>query len=221
MPTMTAGEIRSRVQSIMGDTSKTFITDQDVWDWISDAQQQISKITECLVSDLAAINSVANQERYTLNDAIIKVKRVTYQNRALNRITAEHLDEIDPHRDIAGNSGVPTHFYIDGANLGLWKKPATAVVSAIRIRAVILATQALAADATVLLIPDFFREDIIRYCNIKGREKDESPEFLAVLYADWKDKLSISKSIMNNQTDGYLAVRDIESTMDYTSEWYV
>lgn len=218
MPSVTAGEVRRRVQSLMGDSSGTFITPSDCYDWIMDAQSQISKITECLTAQLT-INSVIDTERYTLANAFIRILRATYNDKKLVSTSIEFLDQVDPNRDVVGNNGVPTHYFIDGSDFGLWPKPASSVVGGIKIRARIVSTALIDDDGDILEIPDYFREDVVRYCNIKGREKDESPEFLAVLYSDWQQKIGISKNIANNsEASSYASVQDVESFIDYSGE---
>lgn len=220
MPTVTAGEIVRRVKSLMADRSGTFILSTDIYDWIMDAQREISRIAECLQSN-TTINSVALQEVYALNDAILKVQKVTYQGKKLQPTTFEWLEQIDPHRDSATTGGTPTHFYTDSPNvIGIWPKPSSAVVNGISVRAKIMATDTIDADTDVLSIPDYFRGEVIKFCMLKARERDEDAEMLALLMTDWKDKMAIGKSIANNMEHSYHSIMDSESALDYYPEWY-
>jgi len=219
VPSVTAGTIKEKVQRAMGDPSGTYIEDEDVFGWIFDAQQDIAKLTECFTADFE-ITSVADQELYVLDVALLKVLRLTYEHRKLERITITQLDTVDPNRDIAGNNGVPTHFYLDGGSLGLWVKPSTGVIDCIRIRARVLPTNVISADADILQIPDLFQQDIYRYCLIQARHKDESPEMLVILIEEWRQKIMLAKSLIDNPHDGYQSVTDIETLVDYTSDWY-
>lgn len=217
--TTSAGEISRRVQSLAGDTGKTFITDEDCWDWISDAQHQISKITECLTS-VTQISAVADQEYYTMSVAVLRPLSVKYNGTVLSRTTVEQLDLIDPDRE-NGDAGVPTHYFIDGGQLGLWPRPSASGTNNITVRARILANTAILTELQTLQIPDYFREDIVRYCMLKMREKDEQPETMALLFQDWQHKIAISKDIANSpEADSYPAIRDVESMMDYHASGY-
>lgn len=221
MPSITAGELRRKIQGLLGDNSGTFITPENCFDWINDAQRQIAKIAECLTADLAPINSVIGQEWYALNASLVKIVRVTYEGRKLRGTTIDEIDRLDPHRDIPGQTnGYPTHYYIDGFQIGLWPRPAIAVAGALKIRARVLPTVAVANDADIISIPDLFSEDIIKYGTIKGREKDEAPEFITVLLQQWKENVSISKSITDNPENSYASVVDTESGLDYATTWW-
>lgn len=218
MPSVTAGTIKDKVQVAMGDLTKTFIEDNDVYGWMFDACQEIAKITECLTKDSTFLG-VANQELYALDNAVLRIVRVTYNDRQLEATSMAMLDSIDPNRDVAGNTGKPTHYFMDGGYMGLWKRP-TNLGGIVKYRARILPTKPLVAPGDVLEIPDFFQTNVIGYCVIQARQKDEAPEMMAILMETWKNSLATAKNIMDNPESSYPTVRDIESMVDYTTDWY-
>jgi hypothetical protein len=222
MPTIVSGDLVRRIQSSMGDPSKTFITDLDCYDWIMDAQHEISKITECLTSTFT-INSVANQEYYTPDTTILKVLRATYNSYKLGNTTLQTLDRIDPDRDVTGNNGVPTHYFLDGNQLGLWPKPSTSVTGALKVRARILCSQTIAASNIVLELPDYMRENIFKYCMLKAREKDEQPEIWQLMLQEWKYNLGVATDIANNpEGASYPSVSDVDRDLDsYVREYMI
>ena len=218
MGSVFVGPVREKIQVAMGDLTRTFIEDTDVYGWIFDACQEIAKITECLTKEYNTL-TVADQEFYVIDHSILRIVRVTYDGRKLDRISLNMLDSIDPHRDKAGNSGVPTHYYMDGSELGLWKRPQSSD-AALKVRARVLPTQLIENDFNVLEIPDIYQTNIIGYCVIQARHKDEAPEMMMMLMEGWKNSLATAKNIMDNPESSYASVTDIESMVDYTTDWY-
>lgn len=217
--TTTAGEITARVSNLMGDPAESFITAANIYEWINDAQQEIAKITECVTSNYT-IASIAGQEAYALNPEVLKIIRATYQGRKIQPISYDRLEMIDPHRDTDTVGGVPTHYFVEGDEIGLWKKPSTSIAGALKFKAVIVPVIQNFVPGTLLLIPEMFRENVVAYCMIKARSKDESPEMVQIYMDDWRNKLAIAKSIANNRENSYVAIQDTEGFLDYLPDYW-
>ena len=213
--TVQAQEITRRVQSIMGDEAGTFIQTSDVYDWINDAQAEIAKLTECMVTN-QSISTIANIETYALNDMFLKIIRVTYNGTLMNPVNRNYIDLIDPNRV---NTGSPTLYYMEGISLVVWPRPTSVLVNGLAINYIYVPALVAFTPTTTLSIPDLFREDVVRYCHIKARMKDESPEYVQMLLDDWRNRIGIAKNAVNNPHDKFMAVQDFDTLVDYPLSW--
>jgi hypothetical protein len=78
-----------------------------------------------------------------------------------------------------------------------------------------------AADGDSPAVPTHFYLDIVQYCILRARQKDEQPEVAELHLREWRDRMSQAKDEVGNYNDSYSSVRDIETALDYSYESWV
>lgn len=203
---MDLAAIRAAVKRQFGDESGALITNADIDRWANDGQLHVARRTEVL-QQKEEINSVADQQNYSLTDEWIKIRKVTYEGRVLQPITLEELDNSHAARDANAQSGTPIYYYEWGEDIYLYPAPASAGVSNIDVWYV-AAPEPLVNPGDVPEIPTHMHEDIVRYCLMRAKELDEDYGASDRLAVEMEGRLAESQEeAQNKQADSYPAVR--------------
>ena len=167
---MNVTEITRKVRRLFGDNIfEIIINQQDIYDWINEAQLTITRQTDCLT---ATISSALSTYPKTLPADWIKTKRVSYGTnpvQSLKFIEIEDLDNLglDPALPV----DTPLFFYHFAGQLRLY--PYISNANNIVHDYVKLPTS-ITSTATPLDVPVSFHEDIVRFCVMRAHERNEN-----------------------------------------------
>lgn len=211
-------DVARRVRKQFGDTSGAQIQDPDIYDWVSDAQVEIARKTECTKTHVQA-SSLSGRSTYTLPDDFLRVERVTYNDYKIEKTTQEELDQYIKGRDADNWTATPSMWYEWGREITLYPSPADNGVNNIDIW--YLKMPAAVTDmTTVLVLPDYLFEDIVRYCFAKAKESDDEMGEAQAVLSDLERRLTQSKfDAQVNDGDSYPSVRALpgdDGWLDYT-----
>jgi len=128
---MTLGEQLDILEWRVGETLTTdivadprFFTKAEVVEWIDIYRKDFARKTRTLYLS-QSIDSVANQQEYTIDSKFINIKRLEYNKNKLFHITKEDLDNINENWQTA-DAGTPRWYYREGfLRIGLYPKPDT------------------------------------------------------------------------------------------------
>jgi hypothetical protein len=204
---MNVGEIVLAVQRQFGDDSGIQITRTDILRWINQACIDIARKVEC-VQDHKDTDSVSQDGSYILPTDMIRLRRVTYDNKVLQFTTLDVADQDWGARDVPpGTIGTPQFYYIWNNNIYLYPVPSASGdqnldIWYIRTPAVLI------NDDDVLEIPARYHELITRYCLARAKELDEDQAVSNAVMADYEGQLSDAKDEMiRPNARSYNAVR--------------
>lgn len=168
---MNVTEITRKVTRLYGD-STSFITlnQQDIFDWINEAQLTITRQTDVLTGTLTSLLSTYPKN---LPADWVKTKRVSYNSnpvQSLKFIEIEDLDNlnIDPTLPV----DVPAFFYHWAGQLRLYPMITTTGLNITHDYVKLPTT--ITSTAIPLDVPVSFHEDIVRFCIMRAHERNEN-----------------------------------------------
>lgn len=209
---MDTGGVVRRVQRSYGDSAEIQILKADIYDWINDAQKEITRQTECLVGRYhysPASSPTSYTTGFTLPSDFIRVKRVSFDGfPALTETTIEDLDSkglTAPGTDSLNQQ--PTHYYKLGSRLYVWPTPVQVGSNLIELTYIQIPLE-VADDEDLLTIPESMHEDIVRYCLARAHELNENFAAANKFQSEMENRLAISKSEQMQPADSYAVVRD-------------
>lgn len=206
---MNLQDIISRVQTLFGDTTGAQITTAEITAWANDAQLDIARHTEALQS-VHTIDTVKDQHEYDYPSAVISVKRLEFKGKKLEKTSLEELDTSAQNRhsaDVA--SGIPLYWYTWGSKFYLHPNPDKSETGALSLYSVRRPTSLL-NYSDVSELPVEYHEDIVRYCLIRAKEKDEEFFQAKDLQQDYMMRMAQSKyDEQNRQSDAYPSIRTL------------
>lgn len=197
--------IISRVQSQFGDTTGVQISTAEITQWANDGQVDINRKTEYLKGS-ENIDAVAGTYAYALPSGSILVSRVEHDGLKLEQVNFEDFDQIYSGKR-SESSGTPKHWYLWGTTLNIAPTPDTALSGGISVyyvkRPAILINY-----SDIPELPEEYHEDIVRYCLIRAKEKDEEYAEANNLRNDYDQRLFQSKyDEQNRENSSFPAVR--------------
>lgn len=203
---MNLGEIKARVQTILGDDSGVIVTPDDLGRWINDAQLEIVRKTGCL-EDFIEIDVEAGTDSYPLPHDFLKDRRLTLSGLKLTRTTLEELDLIVPNRDISPVVSTSIRYYIYGRNLFLYPVPVSTVTDGLKLWYTYSPTT-MVADNDTPQIPLAMHKDLVTYAVAQGYQTNEDFGSAQAKSAEFEQQVNFSRDEFNdNHKDTYPAVR--------------
>jgi hypothetical protein len=198
-----------KVRRSFGDDGQIFITDQDIIDWINDAQMQIARESPNLTAE---ITTAANTFPYTMPTDLITMMRVLYDIFPVPYTDVEDLDAKAANlRDV---KGVPAMYYIVGGKLKLYPQPDTTDTTTVTLQYSRQPVD-LQSSSDKLTVPVQFHEDIVRFCLARARERNEDYKGMEVAMQEFKDRISARFSTILEPDDTYPVIRDDAGASSY------
>jgi hypothetical protein len=201
-----------KVQRLFGDDNNVILNDQDIWDWIDEAQMQIIRKTHCLTKTATGAAST-----YPLNlpADYIMAKRITYgpNNDVLLPILIDDLDDADINP--AGTNDSPAYYYIANKQVNLFpNKGSTDTTNNVSFTYV-CAAAAITGTGIALDTPLSFHEDIVRYCVMRAHERNENyrAQDMSNTIFEGMSGERMHEATLNE--DGFYVIRDDPGDSDY------
>jgi hypothetical protein len=106
---MTPNQVLETIRDQVYETSANFWSDAEIYRYMWTAECELASLIECTEATCTAIPTVANQQEYTKPTNLIDIKRVTYGNKPLKKVTKREKDFYDFNLvDGTDFSGEPT-----------------------------------------------------------------------------------------------------------------
>lgn len=166
---MKASDIISRVRTIAGDIAVNQFTDQNIIDWINDAQREC--VTDnLLLQKTATQNTINGTAGYTLPPDILKLHSIKYDNSKLRVVTQEEFDE--SWSDDGTIKGTPTIANLWAGTLNLYPTPdSVKQLQILYIRSPV--DTSIANQGNELELPVLYHRRIVDYCLAMVAEQDD------------------------------------------------
>ena len=198
-------DIKRKVQRLFGDSaSEIIINQQDIWDWINEAQLKIVRETHCLSKSVTAAASTYVNGSNLPADWIVS-KRLTYNNLPLKMVDIDDLDTLGV--DVTQASDSPTYYYHFAKQIRFYPKAVATDVISVVFDYIYLPTTII-ADATPLDVPVSYHEDIVRFCIMRAHERNQNYKMLDTSNAIFSETAGIRKEEASLQDDDFFVVRD-------------
>lgn len=180
---MNVQDVANRVRRTFGDDSGVQIVDDDIIQWVNDAQLQISIDNEELLEATATANIVASQADYSTPTDMNTLRSLMFNNFKVRGLSfAEFNEYIDGFKATAAQGGYgngkPEVFMVYGGTITLFPTPSTSITNGLRIYySRHPASVGNLADA--LLVPDRYHNSVVEYCLQRAYEMDENLDMAA------------------------------------------
>lgn len=198
---MDVATVLRNVQRTFGDSNQVFITEQDIIDWINDAQTEIVRETGCLS---ATVTPVANDFPYTLPADFIRIGRVKYGTYSLDLI---RLEDLEAKKFDLTSTDTPFFYYVTNSTLCLFPDPPTADTTVVTFEYLKIPTVIVTA-ANPLTVPVHYHQDVVTWCVMKSHERNENYRAMELALQRFNSNLSIRIEDTNNADETYPVIRD-------------
>jgi hypothetical protein len=166
---MNVTTLTRKVRRLFGDTeAEIIITQQDIFDWIDEAQLQITRKTHCLSK-----SAESTADLFPLNLPLdwIMTKRLVYGNTILKFVEIDDLDGLS--YDATVPTDTPTVYYNFNKQLNLYPNKGTNDTTKVK-HDYICAPTSITSVSVPLDVPISYHEDITRYCIMRAHERNEN-----------------------------------------------
>lgn len=198
-----------KVQRLFGDNaSEVVITQTDIFDWVDEAQLQVTRKTHCLTK--SATGLLASTFPLTLPADWIMTKRLLYNKTVLKFVEIDDLDALSYDATVPVDS--PSVYYIFNKQINLYpNKPNDATPLQ---HDYVCSPTPIATISTPLDVPLSFHEDIARYCIMRAHERNENYKAQQIS-SDAFEALSGERlQEASNPNEDYYVVRDDPGEVD-------
>ncbi len=182
---MDIAEFKRRVQNRFGDEFNDQISDQDLIDFLNEAQRTVVRETQCIY---VSATSAANIFPITIADLML-LDRVTYDTRYLE-FTSE--DKIDNWHYMP-QSGVPVGYYLKGNKVYLWPTPLASDTKSVVVSYVPQPTQYTTgtSTSTALAVPIPFHDDLVTFGVARAYEFAQNYRAFELAMAEFNKNLGM------------------------------
>lgn len=202
---MTTVDIIRQVGRSFGDTDQIIITNADIFDWINEAQLEICKKTECIISTTTSAASAFPLAARTLMPTFIRARRVTYGQLPLVELEISKLDDAQVDQSVRINS--PQYYYWNGGILNLYPLQPTGDVTVVTIDYVATASL-ITSTIQNPGIPDLYSKEIISYCLAKAHERGENNTQYTSKMQEFQAGVNEDVDNEFNRSSSYPVIRD-------------
>jgi hypothetical protein len=162
---MLVADALRKIKRQFGDEYNVVIIDQDIFDWIHEAELDIIRS----VSDNDLSLSVASSTFPLTIPAKVTIKRVTIKNMPLTYISLPQLDMMRLNTTTTGDA---QYWYFQGNKLYLYPLPVDGTTS-VSVTYVKAPDDIIAADG-VFTVPEVYHEDVVRFCLARAHNKNQN-----------------------------------------------
>lgn len=159
-----------KVQRLFGDTPNEIVIQQtDIFDWVDEAQLQITRKTHCLTKSTTGI--VASTFPLALPVDWIMNKRLLYGKTILKFVEIDDLDALSYDATVPVDT--PTVYYVFNKQLNLYPNKGASDTTLLQ-HDYVCSPTLIATIGTPLDVPLSYHEDIVRYCVMRAHERNEN-----------------------------------------------
>lgn len=199
---MNVVDIKRQVRKRFGDPGGVMIKDQDIYDFINDAQLQIARQTETMTSTSSSTGAAMP---YTGVD-IVEYRFVTYNNRPLVFTTQDDL--LAKGLDLTYRASPDYWYALENSNtISTYPLPPVADTTPMAISYVRKPAD-IVADGTALEIRNIYHNDIVNFCIARCHELQQNWQAAQMAMSEFTNGLAQSRYEGLSADDGYSVVRD-------------
>jgi hypothetical protein len=162
---MEVADALRKIKRQFGDEYNVVIIDQDIFDWIHDAELDIIRSTAD--NDLT-ISVPSTAFPATIPDKV-NIKRLAIGNTALVSISLPQLDMMRLNTAVKGGT---QYWFYEGNKAHLWPMPET--TTNINITYVKTPDTMDAVGPNAFTVPEVYHEDVVKYCLARAHNKNQN-----------------------------------------------
>ena len=204
----TALDVVQRVKTQFGDNSGAQLTDDVVFRWINDGQQEIVN-NNPILKDVKLTDVTAGQAEYSFpSDKVQYIEAIYVDGRPIKNLSPQGFRDFiladDPSRD--AKSKYPDVWYERAGVITFYPTPDTTFTGGLKLEYVRMPT-AVTESGSPLGIPDRYMNNLVDYCMMQALEYDENyaaAQLKQSQFRDGLDRLSYKENI--SQNDKYSSV---------------
>ena len=190
IPTKTGLDVAAAVKRTFGDESGVQLVDNDIVNWINQAQVHIASSTRVLKTK-ATTSLISGQNTYSLaglNPNILQIESILINGRRIGNMSVpqaeESISRVDP---LAEETGFPSFWYEWAGEITFWPKPNLDAEIVIRYTAL---PAVMVNISDVMSVPDEFLNDVINFVLQKAYEMDENVQMMLLAKKDFDESMS-------------------------------
>jgi hypothetical protein len=188
---MTPNQVLETIRDQVYETSANFWSDAEIYRYMWTAECELASLIECTEATCTAIPTVANQQEYTKPTNLIDIKRVTYGNKPLKKVTKREKDFYDFNLvDGTDFSGEPDSFYEWAALIGLYPIPTE--VKSLTIYGIVQPT-VITSASVAFTVPQEYTHYFIDFCLHRMYAKDQDETRSDRHFKIWENNLVKAK----------------------------
>ena len=204
----TALDVIQRVKTQFGDNSGAQLTDEVIYRWINDGQQEIVNSNPILKA-VKLTDVVAGQAEYSFpTDKVQYIEAIYVDSRPIKNLSPQGFRDFiladDPTRE--AKSKYPDVWYERAGLITFYPTPDTNFTNGLKLEYVKQPT-AIVDSSSMLSIPDRYLNNLVNYCLTQALEYDENyaaAQMKMSQFRDGLDRLSYKENI--SQNDQYSSV---------------
>ena len=162
---MLVADALRKIKRQFGDEYNVVIIDQDIYDWIHDAELDIIRSTA--TNDLTI--SVSSAAFPAPIPDKVNLKRLAVNNRTLVNIS---LPQLDMMKLSTVSVGQPEYWYYEGMKAYLWPVPDPSAPVNVSITYVKTPDVMTDIGPNAFTVPEVFHEDVVKYCLARAHNKN-------------------------------------------------
>jgi hypothetical protein len=187
-----------------GDSNNVIIKEQDFFDFINEAQEDI-----CRHTGIIQVTSIenANSFPWTMPLTLIELERVIYGEKILPRVTVEALDEMvrDSVADV--QPGEPLWFYTNIRSIYLYPTADSTDETQVSIQFTAHPTN-VSSIANDLSVPAMYHNDIVTWCVMRCHEMNQNWTAKQAIYDEYRANMGTRLEEAQQIDDTYPVIRD-------------
>jgi hypothetical protein len=195
---LNVSDVALRVRRTFGDDAGVQVTDADIFNWINDAQLQISVDNEELLEATASADIVAGQADYSTPADMNVLRSCMVNNFKVKGLSFadfnEYLDGFKATTAQGGfGNGRPEVYMLYGGTITLFPTPDQSSTGGLRIYySKHPASVGNLADG--LGVPDRYHNSVVEYCLQRAYEMDENPDMAAYKKGEFASQIQKLKN---------------------------
>jgi len=198
----TALDVVQRVKTQFGDNSGAQLTDDVIYRWINDGQQEIVNNNPILKATKLS-DIVADQAEYTFpTDKVQLIEAVFVEGRPIKNLSPQVYREFILSEDPEGKATqkYPKCWYERAGVITFYPMPDTGITDGLKLEYVRMPTP-VTSSSSPLGIPDRYMTNLVNYCLMQALEYDENYAAAQVKMAQFRDgldRMGYSENISQN-----------------------
>lgn len=215
-------DVARQVRKRFGDPGGVVIKDQDIFDFVNDAQKQIVRITETNIT--ASVGVVASALPYIGASDIIAYTKVLYKpvsNLGGRPLVFTTQDDLLAKGLDLSYTGTPEYWYVpdNAKTLYTYPAPLSTDSTSVLIYFTKLPT-AVTAVGNALSVQDQFQQDVVTFCVARCHEVNENWIAANAAMQEFLNGIGQNRYEAMSAEDGYTVVRDDPYEYEYGNFYY-
>lgn len=202
---MLVSDIARQVGRSFGDTDQVIIANTDMIDWINEAQLEICKKTECIITTTTAVASIFPLTIDVTIPTFIRMKRMLYGALPLVELEITKLDDVQT--DLGQRINTPQYYYFNGRTLNLYPLQQSNDATVITLQFVARPPLVSIVGDTPA-IPEIYHKELVSYALAKSHERGENQAQYEKKMGEFEKNVNEDVDNEFNRSSSYPIIRD-------------